>query len=220
MTKDVVESEAIAELVKDILLLPTTKAKRLDALRAELNGKALDEEVLKMAYENFNKRVIAKGNFPHMKTWQELYLVKEIKKYVNVNIETSIWIGPHCIDVFIPAYGCAIELNGSIHHHEIKMRKDKQRDRTLMKRIGISVMEIENEDLARVKYKIIEFLRDQKRIDSKKIKRIWRDIYINTLCRCFSTDDLSYLTGLDLMYIAKKIGYLPQSHMKLVGAKI
>jgi very-short-patch-repair endonuclease len=134
---------------------------------------------------------------------------QRLSEFFNINLnksfESSIWIGNHCLDFFIPSAGQVIELNGGIHNTELKMKKDRLRDDVVMDICHIPVMEILNEDMDQQKYKIACELNQRRHIGTSRIRNNWKNIYIETISSCCDVRFLSYRFGYDFEELVKVV---------------
>lgn len=138
-------------------------------------------EVLKSEYDRVVTFQNNKWKDEIAPTGYEKQLVDDLRALTKLEVLQSVWIGNHCLDIFIPGLGFAIEVDGSVHDKEHKMRKDSLRDKNLGS-IGINVMSIPNK---RIEYLgpafFIHFQKEKKVLSTYQKRRMWRDIYIITL---------------------------------------
>lgn len=107
-------------------------------------------------------------------------------------VHTSLWIGAHCTDLFVPNVrsqtnghqvmrGLAIEIDGDAHNHEEKMRKDELKLMTLSM-IGIGVLSVPNNEFGeKTVQHILGNLNRLRPLDSRDRRRLWTRIYALTL---------------------------------------
>lgn len=135
-----------------------------------------------------------------VRTPAEQVISNAIGRVTNLQFFKSLWIVNRNVDLFCPAVGqlhspivkgekivrkpimrgWVIEVDGSIHNYELKMRKDSAKI-DLLATLGISVSTIENHDLERSIRRLIEYLQQLPRLDSRARNRLWGKIYTATL---------------------------------------
>ncbi|MGB0452582.1 MAG: hypothetical protein ACPGJV_02625 [Bacteriovoracaceae bacterium] len=213
------ENETIAiELITDLYKSTESKASKYNQLRTLTGGEInITLEALKLHYWQYSKRFKTNTTFIHSRTTQEDILSRTISKYFKGDFYTSFWIGNHCVDFFLPGHSIIIEVNGGIHFDEIKMKKDTYKTKKLVKEIGLGLWTVENKDIHKLKYQITDYVKENKRNDSKKIRRIWRDIYIHTLAAHYTLDELSEMFNHNLRYLASQLGYFEKAKRKVVA---
>lgn len=147
--------------------------------------------LLREAYE---KLVLAKGlSMRQMeRTGPERELYQRLKDASRKQILRSVWIGRHCIDLFVPNLksesigasvmrGLAIEVDGDVHNYEGKMRKDHNKVQTLFS-IGVAQATVLNTDLSKpTVLSMIQKINVLPTLDSRERRRLWRRIYLITL---------------------------------------
>lgn len=200
------EIAASKKVLKETLLQEGGENYKKRKLRA-INRRPIKNWELKDAYWRFSNRILKAKQMVHTRTWGELAVERVIKKYSKASVYHSFWIGPHCVDLFIPRYKLAIEINGNIHFNELKMRKDSLRDSRVMSSMGITVWEIRNEDVGSIKYRVIELMEKESPRASRVVKKMWRDIYIETLARVFPMEELSRMFNRNIKYLAIEMGW-------------
>ena len=211
------ESTAV-EILTDLYKSTESKASKYNQLKVLTGGEInITYEALKSHYWKYSKRFKTNKTFIHSRTVQEDVLSKTISKYFRGDYYTSFWIGNHCVDFFIPSHSIIIEVNGGIHFDEIKMKKDGYKTKKLVSEIGLGLWTIENKDIHKLKYQIIDYIKENKRNDSRKIKRIWRDIFIHTLAAQYTLDELSEMFNHNLSYLASQLGYFDKVKKKVVA---
>lgn len=138
-------------------------------------------EDLKPEYERVITLLNIKWKDEVSPTRFEKQLVEDLKALTKLDVLQSVWIGNHCIDIFIPGLGYAIEVDGSVHDKEHKMRKDSLRDKNLGS-IGINVMSVPNNQIEYLwPAFLIHFRKEKKILSTYQKRKMWRDIYIITL---------------------------------------
>ena len=170
----------------------------------------MDIKTLKENYWKFSTRTIAhlEKKLVHSRTSKEILVERMVKEYSRADVYHSFWIGPHCVDIFIPRYKLAIEVGGSVHNHELKMRKDNLRDERLMGELGITVWDMENKDAQRLKYELLNLVKKEKPKATRVVRKMWRDIYIETLARVFHVSELERMLGYRIRAIASEMNWM------------
>ncbi len=128
-----------------------------------------------------------------------LQCIRELAR-TKRQILPSIWIGSRNIDLFIPNIGgtaknnkkmrgLAIEVDGDSHKYELKMKKDECKGQQLAF-LGIGLTHINNWDLNEktAKY-LFGGMKSISTLDSRERKRMWKRIYLFTLCSQLPYDD-------------------------------
>ncbi len=135
----------------------------------------------------------------HERTSHERALSDRIRVFTRKTILPSVWIGNHCIDLFIPNVrsqpgevrkmrGLAIEVDGNVHDLESKMRKDQTKSEVLQM-IGIGEVHIPNLEFNEPTVLAIQKnLKDLKPLDSRERRRVWRRIELITIALQMSDD--------------------------------
>ena len=149
------------------------------------------------------------------RTRTERYLHYLLTKGTKEDIRASVWIGNHCVDLFVPRIGLAIEVDGDIHHNEMKMRKDELKEGCLEK-LGIMVWHIENTEVGRRAVDIIKVIEHPK-TKEKNVETLLNDIYIETIGIHLSQKELFCLidggTYDDFFHIGKNISRSPMDQI-------
>ena len=120
-----------------------------------------------------------------------------IKSVMNKRLLNTCWIGNHCVDFFFPTIGLIVEINGGIHNHEQKMKKDRLRDDRLMQDCKLIVFEALNEDIRGREFAKYSNLKNLNHIGTLKLRNNWRKIYIETISSFCSINFLSDRFGYD-----------------------
>jgi very-short-patch-repair endonuclease len=142
---------------------------------------------LEQAYQEIVRvlklRQIIPNQGEFIRTASERLFERIWKQETNIKIYSSMVIGRSPVDFFTPAIkeGIVFELDGEIHQEELKNRKDNRHEEQL-KSLGVSVMRIENDETHELRTrKCIRHLTGQRLTDSRKRRRIFRRIYIETI---------------------------------------
>lgn len=125
-------------------------------------------------------------------TLSEHAFLRRFSRYSRLNIYPSFWISNFNLDFFIPKYRLAIEVDGGIHNSQAKMRKDDYKDQYL-EHLGILVFHVENYDAKKMALLLPSALRRSPSLDSRGVKRLMKRIYILSLTRHLTIDELSNL---------------------------
>lgn len=156
---------------------------------------------LKTEYEALSSSLTEK-NLETLRTTAEVRFLKKAQTLSNKKIYTSIWIGSHCVDLFLPNVrsltalypqavmrGLAIELNGDCHKYELKSKKDARKVNQLFA-LGIGVHYIDNWDLAEpLVTEITKLISGFRQLDSRERIRMWTRVYAFTLAIHLSNED-------------------------------
>lgn len=133
---------------------------------------------------------------------------REVKKYTRLSFERSIWIGNNNYDFFFPTIGgkrtnqkqnlaseniyteyshnfrgLVLEINGSIHYHQFKMKQDEYK-LNFLHNLRIISVSCDNENIKEKPFqKVLANLNSYPRLDSRAKKRLLRDIYLVTIIK-------------------------------------
>lgn len=133
--------------------------KKIDLLKHNATGDLIGTGLIKEQYEKVtDKRERLEGRaYRTGKEWQFEYFFKSL---TGIKPVPSCWIGPFCVDFFLPQLGgrwkhlkwqgLAIEIDGGIHNQEAKIKKDTYKSERLLD-MGIYVMTILNKDVGKIK---------------------------------------------------------------------
>lgn len=160
-------------------------AKLRAALPSRLRG--VSNHALERAYQEVVRVLKLKQLVPNqgefIRTTAERSFERIWKQETSIRIYPSFVIGRSPVDFFTPAIkeGIVFELDGEIHQRELKNIKDDRHEEQL-KSLGVSVMRIENDEThGHVTRKCIRHLSGLRLTDSRKRRRIFRKIYIETI---------------------------------------
>ena len=137
----------------------------------------------------------------HLRTHKERAFVENLRTFNAKTILHSVWIGNHCMDIFVPNVrsalgdgrrmrGLVFEIDGDVHFYEDKMRKDEIKS-DILKMIGIGETAIPNWQFGEKTIKAIQAgLNGLRPLDSRERRRLWRRIYLLTIAiqmndKCF-----------------------------------
>ena len=121
------------------------------------------------AYQKVTRSLNKTYEAETIRTRAERYLHQLLRESTGEDIKASMWIGNHCVDLFIPRIGLAIEVDGDIHDNEMKMRKDELKEEFLAK-LGIMVWHINNNEIRRRAVDIKNVLEHPKTKEKIEIK--------------------------------------------------
>jgi len=191
-------------LDEQILLEGIIKKRSLERIYGEyiklnrlLNGQNLNNKRLRELYLKASSNLTFKYGGELIRTPCEKIAFRILTEiFPDFEVVSQAWIGPHCSDIYIPEINLIIEVNGSIHFGEPKMRKDVVRDFNLMNKLGLIVMEIENQDVTLL-HRMITGLRALKKQSPYKRKQMLRKIYITTALYAFPSSFVYMELGLD-----------------------
>jgi len=144
-----------------------------------------------LAYRDLRRALTEKYGMEQTKTIHEIYAKEILKRHYKLGVETSVWIGPRNIDLFIPSMrlyhgavrfnGLAIEIDGGIHNEEHKMKKDQAKFEYL-NFLKISSVRFNNEDIPNGKFEnFIIGLKNHYYPDTRTRQRLMRKIHIETI---------------------------------------
>lgn len=160
-------------------------------------------EEIERAYREVSDFLTDEFDDVSMKTQAELELMQRIKEETKIKFESSLWIGRYNVDLFSFSLGgissnelvskgeilkrkrtfkgLAIEVDGTIHNREFKIRKDNSKYGVLHD-LDIALMSISNGD---IKSKHIDrFVKNIKllpRLDSRAKKRLRLRVFEQTI---------------------------------------
>lgn len=196
-------------LLWEIILLPNpTRTKGKSMLKEEISQRKLEifnEHDIQSLYQYTVK--LYNHRYPRslIKTNEEKVLYSTLRKSYKGNISTGVWIGRHCIDLLIPSYRIAIEVNGIVHDAPIKMLKDEARDSFLKNTFKIMLLSIDNQDVFRHRWvsNIVTHIRGSPPKKSHVVRHLWLDIHIATISQFYSLKELSHHLHCDLVALSK-----------------
>lgn len=144
----------------------------------------LNYEVLRCEYQEIVTLLQIEHPDYLMRTRSEIIFGDLLRKYTNLKIHNTFWIGSYCYDYFIPALGLAIEIDGKVHDREFKGVRDQEKIKQAGL-IGIKIYSVENADFSEATVKsLLAQISKIKRLDSRGRKRLNRNIFLLTiLCR-------------------------------------
>ena len=156
----------------------------------------------------------------------------ELKKYTNREVLTSVWIGNHCNDFFLPSYrrnthrgvifkGLVFEIQGSVHEEKSKRNRDEYKE-SFLTSLGIEVIQIKNSAIySRTTEGIFEGFNDNPPLDSTDKRNVWARIFIETIARCHHKVDDDFLSKCLMLNpeVIKSLLLIIKSH-KYLGGKL
>ena len=171
------------------------------------SGQTIKEECSSI----LSKLSVKRGLTQAQQTVAELFWGRQIRSRSGLEAYSGFWIGPFCIDLFLPYFahksspeaskcrtrGLAIEVDGGIHLHEIKQKKDNQKEE-YFKSLGIPVLRIENEQpLSSDPFfsRLIRQLGDVVSLSSKEMRRTDRILLVELLLSWCSDEKLREIFG-------------------------
>ncbi len=158
-------------------------------LRASLSSRlrGVSNQALERAYQEVVRVLKLKQLVPNqgefIRTAAERSFERIWKHETSIKIYPSLVIGRSPVDFFTPAIkeGMVFELDGEIHEKELKNIKDNRHEEQL-KSLGVSVVRIENDNIhGHGTRECIRHLSGLRLTDSRKRRRIFRRIYIETI---------------------------------------
>ena len=149
-------------------------------------------EQLKSKYLDLEKKLNL-SNPETFKTSAEIRFKKSLKMHSKKQFLSSVWIGSHCIDLFIPNIrshqnfpkkvmrGLAIEIDGDSHKREQKCIKDERKGYELLS-IGIGTMHVPNWEFNETTIKsVLASISTLPTLDTRDRTRLLTRIYLYTL---------------------------------------
>ncbi len=173
------------------------------------------QELLKQQYDALQVQVNRQYPDAAIRTVAERAVLDKVRCATNLLFYKSIWIGNRNVDLFCPAIGSlhppvlkgqkiartsamrglVIEIDGTIHDRELKMKKDTSKYK-LLHELGIGLTVIHNDSINEVGVNnLIKGLMQRPRLDSRARRRILRKIYVATLAYHASDKVLVSLYG-------------------------
>jgi len=159
---------------------------------------------LKSEYELISSTILPRraSQVERQKTMAEREVHKRILNETHKQLHTSVLIGAHFADLFIPNVrsddtgkvmrGLVIEVDGDVHNYESKMRKDEVKG-LCFKMIGIGVTSIPNHELDEPTIsQLLRQIRNLRPLDSRDRSRLWSRIYGLTLA--IHTSDSEFIS--------------------------
>lgn len=183
MMRSIVSEIKRSEMIREVesKKVDSRVYKRLKYLRRKYPLK--DRKKINRLREKY-KNVSAKLNRDHSieatSSLSEKYFYQYYQGSTRLKVMKSVWIGFHCIDVFVPRLMFGIEIDGTIHVKEFKMRKDAHRDKNLFD-LGFTITTVDNDAIDQTAFSLIKLLQRQPLRSAYYVARMWRDIYLFTL---------------------------------------
>lgn len=115
------------------------------------------------------------------RTEKETIFSLYLEERLGFRVMKSVWISKFCLDIFIPEYRVAIELNGSVHNRGFKIVQDFKKDNFVMSCLGIPVFEVWNHELNKWKDVITKELMKKKQISKSEEAILINRILVETL---------------------------------------
>lgn len=150
-------------------------------------------ELLKQLYFNIVSRLNYKYRSCLQRTHSELYYFNQIKAlHPKIKFHHSMWIGNSLADLFFPNiggivtgekrhHGLIIEVDGAIHDHPGKMKKDENTYDNY-RQLGFACHGLKNEDKSeRTVINLLKEISHFSKLDSRTTKRVMRRVYIETI---------------------------------------
>lgn len=158
-------------------------------------------EKLKSVYDDINSD--RSDSYKKTVTTFENQFYTKLRKTTKLKVYRSLWIGSYCCDFYIPSLksfiqtkktpsmGVVIEIDGSIHNREFKMRNDEKKINEFFN-YNIIVTAIDNSDVNKthINELLIKQLSTLPRHDSRAIKRNMRNIFLITIFKCLEKDEI------------------------------
>lgn len=199
------------ESEQNLLKRYRNRMQRLESLRFQKAPRAL----LQQQYDKLIIQLNRQYTDAITRTAAERTVFEKIKRATNIVFYPSVWIVNRNVDLFCPAIGAlhrpilkgqkvdrvpimrgfVIEVDGSIHDRELKMKKDTSKYR-LINALGIGLTVLHNEAVHDVGVNdLIKQLMQLPRLDSRARRRLWRKIYNATLAYHASDEVMVSLYG-------------------------
>lgn len=131
--------------------------------------------------------------FASTRTNAEFGFDKILRNSTSLNFKRSYWIGCFVIDIFFDQIGTqftytgkkytgiAIEIDGLVHDHELKMRKDSHKVKALAG-IGICLTTIRNDHIRHWRaHRIAKLIASARQLDTREKRRLRCRIHLMTI---------------------------------------
>ena len=188
-------NKKIFQLLKTLSLIDTGDTEYKNFIRKILNlnyGEAFFKKgELQKYYEEACCQLFLRHKFLFTVTEFEYFAKREFQKLTRSKIYRSVVIGNSVIDLFYPQYKLAIEINGSIHNREFKIKKDCHRDKLLIDNLGIKVVDFCNGHISSRIHRVKNYFKKEKRISITQERILWRNIYLITMAKQMNINELS-----------------------------
>jgi very-short-patch-repair endonuclease len=160
------------------------------------NARRPSSGALKDAYGLVVCRLNARYMEISERTRAEHRFADKIRKATRLKVNKSVWIENHNIDLLCVSLGAertsntahcgqgvAIEIDGTIHDREFKMKKDERKGKTLAA-LGIMLVSVLNNDFSYAPVRaILDNFKTLPRLDSRARSRVWTRIHLITVAR-------------------------------------
>lgn len=214
------ESHKGVKVLRCLLLLKSGSTSQKQQVRELLKlNKGAVSNVSDASLEDVYKQVCEMLNVKYQpetsRTFPEKIFKSEFKKYTRVDIFSSVWIGAHCVDLFIPRARIAVEINGYIHDREFKMLKDNHKE-SCLGQLNIMSYNVNNNDVVKEALTLASLTKERKHIGSVNVKRLWRDIYIHTIASNTPFEELDLLFEYEKGTFEKAYSFISVRGRKIV----
>jgi len=174
-------------------------------------------EQLEVIYKAICGRLNEQYKHGVLPTLSELNVAEKLLRGSRHTFHQGYWIGNRCIDIFFPHIagslkdlftqlddnlpsrrftGLAIEVDGSVHFKEAKIKKD-QRKITYLSELRIPLLSIPNTDVSHpVTSAMIASIWKLKSLDTRARRRLRRRIYLETILYHATDSEFEDLFGL------------------------
>ena len=185
----------IEKVLKELYLISQGDSRVKTIIRKQLNLKKGDDffskDTIDTLYSIIAQKLKIRETEAFIKTQSEINIASRIKKATKKIFFTSVLIGNSVVDIFFPQYKLAIEVNGPIHHNEVKMRKDCHRDQELIEKLGICITDVYNDDINKSVHNIIHHLKTTPPNPHARTQLLLRNIKLMTIAKQMSVIELS-----------------------------
>lgn len=158
-------------------------------------------------------QISASGSVSVTTSEEKLY---KMLKQMDIECYPQLLVQNHLIDIYLPRYGLAIEVNGAIHDRLFKMNQDINKAEFLKKKYSIDTMSVQNTCI----YRYANELRTAiitgslTKLEPYRSNKVMRDIYLETISYWIQERDLYKLLLMDLDKIPFKDEHFISSILK------
>ena len=128
------------------------------------------------------------------KTEKEKEVLRMLKTYSRMRIDTAVFLSRTSIDLYIHALGIIIEVDGDFHDKEGKMIRDNHKIK-ITQQLGIKFLSIRNEDIKSITVQnlIKDICLNTQPLNSIKRREVYLSFMIYTLLDCEKNELLDLL---------------------------
>lgn len=148
-------------------------------------------------------QIIASGSVSVTSSEEKLFTA--LRK-MNFECYPQLLIQNHLIDIYLPRYGLAIEVNGAIHNRLFKMNQDSNKADFLKNEYLIDTQSVQNSDIYRYANELRTAIISGSlvKLEAYRSSKVMRDIFLETISYWVQERDLYKLFLMNLEKVTLK----------------